>query len=101
MPKLYEYFGLVVFFFANEHEPVHVHGRYQEYETKAELIVRNGKVVEILFKPVRGRKPLPQKHLVDFKELVTLHADEIVQKWVDFFVLGKKIKIKTIKRRLK
>jgi hypothetical protein len=101
LPKLYEYFGLVVFFFANEHEPVHVHGRYQEYETKAELIVRNGKVVEILFKPVRGRRPLPQKPLVDFKELVALHADEIVQKWIDFFVLGKKIKIKTIKRRLK
>jgi len=29
MPKLYEYFGLVVLFYSNEHHPVHVHGLYQ------------------------------------------------------------------------
>ena len=29
MPKLYEYFGLIVMFYANEHEPVHVHGKCQ------------------------------------------------------------------------
>lgn len=27
MPKLYEYFGLIIMFYANEHEPVHVHGK--------------------------------------------------------------------------
>jgi len=27
MPKLYEYFGLVVLFYSNEHDPVHVHGK--------------------------------------------------------------------------
>lgn len=30
MPKLYEYFGVVVYFFSREHEPIHVHGKYQE-----------------------------------------------------------------------
>ena len=29
MPKLYEYFGLVIFFYSNEHEPIHVHGAWQ------------------------------------------------------------------------
>ena len=29
MPKLYEYFGLVVFFYANEHEPIHVHASFR------------------------------------------------------------------------
>ena len=29
MPKLYEYLGLDVFFYSNEHQPVHVHGKYQ------------------------------------------------------------------------
>jgi hypothetical protein len=32
MPKLYEYLGISVFFFAGEHLPVHVHGRYGELE---------------------------------------------------------------------
>lgn len=26
MPKLYEYFGLIVLFYSDEHEPIHVHG---------------------------------------------------------------------------
>ena len=30
MPKLYEYFGLIVMFYANEHEPVHVLGDSHE-----------------------------------------------------------------------
>jgi hypothetical protein len=42
MPKLYEYFGLLVLFYSNEHEPVHVHGKYQGYESKAEFIIENG-----------------------------------------------------------
>ncbi|NUM77061.1 hypothetical protein DCC62_07100 [candidate division KSB1 bacterium] len=101
MPKLYEYFGLVVFFFANDHEPIHVHGRYQAAEMKAELIIENGKVVEIRIKHLKGKKPLPKSQLSDFRKLVASHADEIVQKWVDFFVMGKQIKSKTIKQKLK
>ena len=42
MPKLYDYFGIVVMFYSNEHDPVHVHGKYQGHETRAEIIVVNG-----------------------------------------------------------
>jgi hypothetical protein len=41
MPKLYEYFGLIVLFYSNEHEPVHVHGKYQGCESRAEFIIEN------------------------------------------------------------
>jgi hypothetical protein len=74
MPKLYEYFGLEVFFYADEHRPIHVHGRHQDSEIKAEIIVDNGEVVEIRFKPVRGEKPLRQRELADFKKLLGLCA---------------------------
>ena len=26
MPKLFEYLGIVILFYSNEHEPIHVHG---------------------------------------------------------------------------
>ncbi len=68
---------------------------------KAEFVIEEGEIIEIVFKPVRGREKLPRKQLDNFKKLVTLHADEIVQRWIDFFVLGKKIKSQTIDRRLK
>ncbi|SLM27653.1 conserved hypothetical protein [Desulfamplus magnetovallimortis] len=58
MPKLYEYFGLIVLFYSNEHEPVHVHGKYQGMENKAEIIIDNGDIIGIRYLPVRGKRPL-------------------------------------------
>lgn len=101
MPKLYEYFGLIVFFFSNEHQPVHVHGEYKDRASRADLVVQNGKVVEIRFRSVRGRKPLEGKQLHDFKFLVERRANDIVKKWVDFFVYGRHIRPEIIRRKLR
>ena len=67
MPKLYEYLGILVFFYSNEHEPVHVHARKGEYESKAEIIIVNGKVAEVVITDVVGRKPLKGKELKNLK----------------------------------
>jgi len=39
MPKLFEYLGIMIMFYSNEHEPIHVHGKYQSFESKAEIII--------------------------------------------------------------
>jgi hypothetical protein len=101
MPKLYEYFGLRVYFYANEHEPVHVHGFFQGRESKAELIIENGVVVGIRIGPVAGMKPLNGKALADFKLLVNLRSGEIVHKWIEFFVHHRQIETEVITRKLK
>ena len=101
MPKLYEYFGLIILFYSNEHEPVHVHGKYQRYESRAEFIIENGKVVEIRYTPIRGREPLPVSQLKDFQALVERYAEEIVQKWIDYFVLHKTVQSERITRRIR
>lgn len=101
MPKLYEYFGLIVLFYANEHEPVHVHGKCQGRESRAELIVLDGVVTEIRYAAMAGRAPLEPNELRFFQEVVTARADDIVAKWVDFFVMHRPIKAETITRRLK
>jgi len=101
MPKLYEYFGLVIFFYANEHEPVHVHGNCQGREGRAELFIVDGVISEIRFGSAAGRPPLTSKEAVLFKEIVTARADDIVQKWIDFFVLNKTVHSERITRRLK
>lgn len=101
MPKLYEYFGLVVMFYSNEHEPVHVHGKFQGRETRAEIIVLNGVVHELVYSEVTGRAPLNNAELRYFQELVAAKADEIVAKWIDFFVLHKSVLPERITRRLK
>ena len=101
MPKIYVYLGIMILFYSNEHEPVHVHGKYQGKESKAELTINNGEVVEIIIKPVKGRKPLPPKIWDDSKNFVNTYADKIVQKWIDYFVLHKEILCEKIERRVK
>ena len=101
MPKLYEYFGLIVMFYANEHEPVHVHGKCQGRECRAEIIMLNSVVVEIRYSPVSGRLPLASHEMRNFEEIVSARAEEIVAKWIDFFVLNKPVKPEFITQRLK
>ena len=101
MPKLYEYFGLIVLFYSNEHEPIHVHGKYQGTESKAEFIIEDGKIIEIRYSSVRGRRPLTRRQMDDFKKIVEAHAEEIVQKWIDYFVFHKRVESKTITRKIR
>lgn len=101
MPKLYEYFGLIILFYSNEHEPVHVHGKYQGTESKADIIIENGQVVDIRFSSVRGRRPLPPTQMRNFKTVVEHYAEEIVQKWIDYFVLHKAVTSEKITRRIR
>lgn len=59
MPKLYEYFGLIILFYSNEHEPIHVHAKYQGTESKAEFIIDNGqKWIDyfVLHRPISAEK---------------------------------------------
>lgn len=100
MPKLYEYLGIVVFFYSSEHEPIHVHGRYQDCESKIDFTIADGRVSNISVKEVSHKKPLPPAKLKDFEHLVKLLADEIVQSWINYFVLNKKIVPKKIEGKL-
>jgi hypothetical protein len=101
MPKIFEYLGIVIFFYANEHEPIHVHGKYGDHESKAEFIIKNGKIVEIRVKSVSNSSPLKPKDLRNFNDFLEVYADQIVEKWIDFFVLKKKVTFERITKKLK
>ncbi|WP_084599901.1 DUF4160 domain-containing protein [Dyadobacter beijingensis] len=33
MPEILEYFGMIFYFYSNEHLPIHIHVSYDEYES--------------------------------------------------------------------
>jgi hypothetical protein len=101
MPKIFEYLGIMILFYSNEHEPIHVHGKYQGKESKAEFMIKNGEVVGITIQSVKGRKPLPSNVLNDFTKFVHVYSDQIVQKWIDYFVLHKRVKCEKVERKVK
>ena len=100
MPKIFEYLGVLIFFYSNEHEPIHVHGKYNGLESKAEFYIVDGEIVEIKIKLVKGRRPLTGSKLKDFEVFIEKYADKIVEKWVDYFVYHKNIEFEKINTRI-
>ncbi|HIP76165.1 MAG TPA: DUF4160 domain-containing protein [Psychromonas hadalis] len=101
MPKIFEYLGIIIMFYSNEHEPIHVHGKYQGYESKADFIIKEGVIIEIQIKEVCGKKNLPPKELKEFKNFLDKFQNEIVQKWIDYFVYHKSITCIKIEGKVK
>ena len=97
---LYEYLGLDVFFYSNEHQPVHVHGRCQGREGRADLRIVEGRVMRIDFVDQPGRLPLKPAEMDHFRKVVRARAQDIVQKWVDYFVLHKSVSVEKITKQL-
>ncbi|MBS4099011.1 MAG: hypothetical protein KGZ83_19500 [Sulfuricella sp.] len=64
-------------------------------------MLENGQLLEIRFSDTPGKAPLTNIESQYFRELVNNQAMEIVQKWVDFFVLRKNVTPTVIARRLK
>ena len=100
MPKIFEYLGVLIFFYSNEQQPIHVHGKYNGLESKAEFYIVEGEIVEIKIKLVKGRRPLTGSNLKDFEVFLEKYADKIVEKWVDYFVYHKNIEFEKINTRI-
>ena len=101
MPKIFEYLGILIFFYSNEHEPIHVHARKGEFESKAEFYIVEGIITQIKISSVPGIKPLVDKDLKNFEIFLGKFADRIVEKWIDYFVYHKDVKFEKIGRRVK
>jgi len=100
MPAIYEYFGLLFLFYSNEHDPVHVHVRSGEYESAYELILNNGKLIALRKRKIKGKKQLAIAKSKQAEKLISIHANEILQKWFDYFVLNKEIDFTKIHDKL-
>lgn len=101
MPKIFEYLGILIFFYSNEHEPIHVHAKKGEFESKAEFYIANGMISEIKIIKISGARPLKGKDLKDFEIFLEKYADKIVEKWITYFVYHKDVEFERITKRLR
>lgn len=100
MPKIFEYLGIVIFFYSNDHEPIHVHAKKGEFESKAEFYIVKGEIEEIKIVNTKGSKPLKGTDLKNFEIFLSKYALKIVDKWVDYFVYHKDVEFEKITKRL-
>ncbi|AQG79346.1 DUF4160 domain-containing protein [Spirosoma montaniterrae] len=100
MPKLYEYLGIAFYFYANEHLPIHVHARYEQYETIFELIYEDGTLIDVQQRKSGSGPVLPAKKRKEAEKFVRAYYDKITEKWEAFFILKKEITAERITQKL-
>lgn len=101
MPKIYEYFGFIFFFFSNEHEPIHVHVMKSGCQTVFELILMDGELQEIRTRSETGYPLLNEKDKATAEEFIRAYYKNIVEKWMNFFVLKKRVRCTQITKKVK
>lgn len=67
MPKIFEYLGIMVLFYSIEHEPIHIHAKKGEFESRAEFYISNGEISEVKITYIYRAKPLKGKDLKNFE----------------------------------
>ena len=92
MPEIFEYLNLTFSFYSNEHEPIHVHVKASERESIFDLIIKEKVLEEIKKRNRKGKEPLTGKEVAIATAFIEQYSSEIVEKWVNFFVLGVKVK---------
>ncbi len=100
MPKIFEYFGFIFYFFSNEHEPIHVHVQHDGKESIFEIIMMDGKLSEIRVREKNGYDSLSEKDKKTAIEFITKYHKNIIDKWVKFFVMKKRIRSTKITAKL-
>lgn len=100
MPKIFEYFGFIFYFYSNEHEPIHVHVIHGGRESIFDLLIENGELKGIDRRDKKGAEPLDSKDAKTAVDFINKYWESIVEKWIDFFVMKKIVKTTYIKERL-
>ena len=100
MPKIFEYFGFIFYFYSNEHEPIHVHVIHGDKESVFDLIIMNGELTDIRTRNKKGADPLSDKDRKTAEAFIKKYHKNIIDKWVKFFVMKQAIRSTNIKKKL-
>jgi hypothetical protein len=100
MPKIFEYFGFIFYFYSNEHEPIHVHVLHGGKENIFDLIMMNGILVDINVRERKGVEPLSEKDRRTAEAFIQKYHRNIIEKWVKFFVLKQSVRSTNIKKKI-
>jgi hypothetical protein len=98
MPKIYEYLGIAIMFYSNEHTPIHIHAVYNENVIKVSFLIENEKITNIIYEEIHGK--FANSKINELKKFIDIYKEKLVQAWIDFFILNKNISFERITKKL-
>lgn len=71
MPRVSEFYGIVIWMYQNDHYPAHFHAEYGEYMVRVRI-----DTLEVM------DRPFPPRALRLVMEWAHLHHDELIANWI-------------------
>lgn len=99
MPVIYEYLGIVISFWSNEHQPVHVHATYGDAIVKVSFYVDDGRITTIRYKEEKGTFNKAKLH--QLKEFISVYKYAILYAWEQKFIENVQVKKIVITKKIK
>ncbi|MCZ2222162.1 MAG: DUF4160 domain-containing protein [Chitinophagales bacterium] len=99
MPKIFTYFGYLIYIYVHDHLPVHVHVKKQDRECKFILEYNNG-ILTVLDEKIRSKTPLTGQEITEMRKFVRKYSDKIKEQWEAIHYYKKKAKVIHIKRKV-
>jgi hypothetical protein len=99
MPVIYNYLGIKISFFSNEHEPIHIHADYNGASIKVSLFIEKGVVGRTTYKAITGK--FNKAKLADLKHFVSVNKNALLFAWKQKFENDVKIKPIIITKKIK
>ena len=94
-PIIYSFEGINIVIYPNDHDPIHIHAKYGEYETIFVLIYNNGELVNITERS-SGKKSIPINKRKKIIKFIKLYHLKIVKKWTQIVILKQTVKFTKI-----
>lgn len=85
MPEISRFYGIIIYMYVNEHNPLHFHVWYEDY--KAIITIENGIITG----------SLPRRALSLVYDWLDLHKDELLQNWIRLQQFESPVKIEPLK----
>ena len=98
MPKIFEYLGIVIMFYSDEHEPIHVHAVYNNSIVKVSFFIKDGKIYRVTYKDVYGE--FSSTKLKQLKKFISIYKEKIVMAWDSYFIWKSKVKFERITKKI-
>lgn len=99
MPTIFEYLGIIIRFYSNEHEPIHVHATYGNSVVKVSFFLKDGKIYRTTFVEEKGT--FPPKKMKQLKKFVSIYKLKIVYRWEQYFIWKQKVSNVKITKAIK
>ena len=99
MPKIFKYFGFLIYIYVDDHLPVHVHITIQGREGKFSLFYNNG-ILTVIHQNIKGKPFLKDNEITEMRKFVRKYANKIKEQWETIHYYKKKATCIEVKRKI-